>query len=70
MEDKIGIFTSHRFSTIKIANEILVFDKGSLVEKGSHNQLVEQNGYYSKLYGIQASPFNEENKKKLSNELN
>ncbi|PEE67847.1 hypothetical protein COM73_27235 [Bacillus thuringiensis] len=63
VEDKIGIFTSHRFSTIKIANEILVFDKGSLVEKGSHNQLVEQNGYYSKLYGIQASPFNEENKK-------
>lgn len=59
VKGKIGIFTSHRFSTIKIANEILVFNKGCLVENGSHDELMGKKGYYSELYNIQASPFNE-----------
>ncbi len=59
VKDKIGIFTSHRFSTIKIADEILVFNDGCLVATGSHDELIEKDEYYNVLYNIQASPFNE-----------
>lgn len=56
-KDKIGIFTSHRFSSVKFATNILVFDDGVLVEQGSHSELVSLDGYYKKLYKVQALPF-------------
>jgi ABC-type multidrug transport system fused ATPase/permease subunit len=55
---RIGIFTSHRFSTVKYASNILVFKQGSIIEHGSHDELIKLNGYYKSLYEIQASPFN------------
>jgi ATP-binding cassette subfamily B protein len=54
---KIGIFTSHRFSTVKYASKILVFDKGYIIEEGNHEELINYNKHYKKLYEIQASPF-------------
>lgn len=56
-EDKIGIFTSHRFSTVRYASQILVFKEGELLEHGNHEQLMNLQGYYYKLYNIQAMPF-------------
>ncbi len=60
-ENKIGIFTSHRFSSVKFANKIYVFKDGQVIEFGSHEQLMGLAGYYSTLYNTQASPFWENN---------
>lgn len=44
---------AHRLSTIKDANQILVLDKGKIIERGTHDELLQQNGYYAELYRIQ-----------------
>jgi subfamily B ATP-binding cassette protein MsbA len=41
---------AHRLSTIEKADLILVMDDGQIVERGTHAQLLEQNGYYSRLH--------------------
>jgi subfamily B ATP-binding cassette protein MsbA len=46
---------AHRLSTIENADLILVMDQGSIVESGNHSQLMENNGYYSRLHKIQFS---------------
>lgn len=66
---KIGIFTSHRFSTVKYADKIFVFDKGEIIERGTHEELMELNARYAKLYNIQASPFNKSDIKELHEKL-
>jgi len=45
-----AILISHRISTIKMADEIIVLDKGRIVERGSHTELLQHNGYYADLY--------------------
>jgi ATP-binding cassette, subfamily B, multidrug efflux pump len=44
---------AHRLSTIKNADQILVLDKGEIVEKGSHNELMKQRGRYYQMYQLQ-----------------
>ena len=46
---------AHRLSTIRNADLILVMDEGNIVEQGTHDKLIEQNEYYSKLYNSQFS---------------
>lgn len=53
-KDKSLILISHRFSTVRIADEIVVLHKGKIVEQGTHEQLIEKNGHYAKLYNLQA----------------
>lgn len=48
------ILISHRFSTVRIADEIIVLHHGEIVEQGSHETLMKQNGRYAKLYNLQA----------------
>ncbi|MEK7655671.1 MAG: ABC transporter ATP-binding protein [Patescibacteria group bacterium] len=48
------IFISHRFSTVRRANRILVFHEGRMSEEGTHDELVALGGKYSKLYAEQA----------------
>jgi len=55
--NKIGIFISHRFSTVKKANKILVFNKGKLIEQGTHDELIQISGHYAELYNVQAEPY-------------
>jgi len=49
--DRTVILIAHRLSTVSHADKILVFDGERLVEQGSHNDLLELNGYYSQLAG-------------------
>jgi ABC-type multidrug transport system fused ATPase/permease subunit len=48
---------SHRFSTVKKSDVILVIEQGRLVEQGSHKELMENAGTYHKLYTAQASSY-------------
>lgn len=50
---RTSIIIAHRLATIKKANTIFVMERGKIIEKGNHEQLLEQNGVYSNLYHIQ-----------------
>jgi ATP-binding cassette subfamily B protein len=54
MGKKIGIVISHRFSTVRMADEIVVLDQGHIVERGGHEALMKHDGIYSKLFTLQA----------------
>ncbi len=53
MEGRTSFIVAHRLSTIKEADLILVMDKGSIVEQGTHNELMAKKGFYSNLYHSQ-----------------
>ncbi|WP_445452616.1 ABC transporter ATP-binding protein [Flavobacterium sp. 25HG05S-40] len=52
---KTTIIVSHRVSSVKNADTILILEEGQIIQKGSHNQLVNQEGYYAELYAKQLS---------------
>ena len=54
-KDRTSIVIAHRLATIKKADKIIVMDKGKIVELGSHQELLEQEGYYRNLYEKQFS---------------
>ena len=54
MENKSAILISHRFSTVRMADRILVLREGRIVERGSHRELILKNGYYADLFRYQA----------------
>lgn len=53
-KDKILIFVTQRFSTVRIADRILVVDKGIVVEDGTHEELMKKDGKYARLFRLQA----------------
>ncbi|GAC1326869.1 MAG: ABC transporter ATP-binding protein [Chloroflexota bacterium] len=53
----ITVLVSHRFSTVRTADQILVVRNGAVVERGAHNDLLRQNGLYAELYGLQAAAY-------------
>ena len=55
MKNETLIFISHRFTTIKDAERIIVLEKGKVVEDGDHDKLIKNNGKYAHLYNIQVS---------------
>jgi ATP-binding cassette subfamily B protein len=52
--DRITILISHRFSTVRMADQIAVLDRGRIIEKGSHEQLMAAAGHYAQLFALQA----------------
>ncbi len=53
MSGRTAIVIAHRLSTIQKANKIIVMDKGEMMEEGSHDFLLEQDGYYTQLHKMQ-----------------
>ena len=56
-EGKMAVLISHRFSTVRMADRILVLENGRIVEQGSHQQLVALGGKYSELFELQAAGY-------------
>ena len=56
-EGRITVLVSHRFSTVRMADLIVVLDGARLVEVGTHEALMEKGGQYAELYGIQAAAY-------------
>jgi ATP-binding cassette subfamily B protein len=54
-QDKTTLIVSHRVSSAKNANHIIILDEGQIIEQGTHNQLLNKNGYYADLYAKQLS---------------
>ena len=53
MKGRTAIVIAHRLSTIQKANQIIVLDKGQIKERGTHDELLELNGFYANLYNMQ-----------------
>jgi len=58
-EDRTTFVVAHRLSTVKDADEIVVLEDGSVVERGTHKELIEQDGLYAHLWGVQAGEIDE-----------
>lgn len=57
IEDKAAVLISHRFSTVRMADRILLLENGSMKELGSHEELLELNGKYAELFRLQAKGY-------------
>jgi ATP-binding cassette subfamily B protein len=54
---KSAVLISHRFSTVRMADRILVLEKGEMLEIGSHTELLAKNGRYAELFNLQAQGY-------------
>jgi len=55
--DKMALFISHRFSTVRMAERIIVLENGAIAEEGSHDRLVARGGRYAEMFELQASSY-------------
>ena len=56
-DNRISIIISHRFSTVRMADHIIVFKKGKVAEQGSHLELINRKGIYATLFELQAQGY-------------
>lgn len=56
-EGKTAFLISHRFSTVRMADKIIVIEKGGILESGSHQELMQTKGVYAKLFDLQAEGY-------------
>src|SRR3546814_16524247 len=54
MQNRIAIVISHRFSTVRMADQIVVIDQGRTVERGKHAALIQGSGSYANLFTLKA----------------
>lgn len=56
-QTKMALFISHRFSTVRMAERIIVLENGAIVEEGNHDRLMALNGRYADMFELQASSY-------------
>jgi ATP-binding cassette subfamily B protein len=56
-QGKMALLISHRFSTVKMADRILVLENGQIAEQGNHNQLLRNGGRYAEMFELQAASY-------------
>ena len=54
---RMAVIISHRFSTVRMADRIIVLQNGTAVEEGTHRELVERGGLYAELFALQAEGY-------------
>jgi ATP-binding cassette subfamily B protein len=54
---KMALFISHRFSTVRMADRIVVLEAGNIVEEGTHDQLTRMGGRYAEMFELQAASY-------------
>ena len=55
--ERIAILISHRFSTVRMADQIVVIERGRIVERGDHATLIALDGHYARLFSLQAAGY-------------
>jgi ATP-binding cassette, subfamily B, bacterial len=55
--NRMGIVISHRFSTVRMADQIVVIESGRIVEQGAHDELIARDGRYARLFNLQAAGY-------------
>lgn len=56
-ENRIAILISHRFSTVRMASQIVVIENGRVIERGTHEALMSKDGHYAGLFSLQAAGY-------------
>jgi ATP-binding cassette subfamily B protein len=56
-KNRIAILISHRFSTVRMASQIVVIENGRVIERGTHEELMNLNGHYANLFSLQAAGY-------------
>ena len=56
-KEKMALLITHRFSTVRIADKILVLDEGKVIEEGTHDNLISSDTHYARLYNLQAERY-------------
>ena len=69
VENKTSIFISHRLSSTRFCDKIAMFDKGKIIEFGTHDELIEQNGKYAEMYNVQAQYYRDKNDKQVTENM-
>ncbi len=67
VENKTSIFISHRLSSTRFCDKIALFEKGEIIEYGTHEELMEKRGNYARMYQIQAQYYRKKTKKQNLN---
>jgi ATP-binding cassette subfamily B protein len=57
MAGRMAVLISHRFSTVRMADRIVVLQRGEVVEEGTHRELVARGGLYGELFAMQAAGY-------------
>ena len=60
LDGAAAVLISHRLSSVRLADRILVLEKGRIAERGTHDELIALGGTYSRLFNLQARPYRED----------